>query len=253
MEQNQTLIDHLDRSLREGITAETQEMIDSDPELIREWRFLHLAVDAIQDAGLYEEVGTVKEQWKIQQQTTVAKPSTGLLRSITRNTAKIAAMLVLVGAGVAFFKYATISSGSLYDKYYSSYSLNTSRGAAEEDAMDKAYQARDWQTVVSLFNPAKRTNRTDFITGMADLELKKYDDAIEHFEQVLAANAQAGTDYFQDEAQYYLAISWLAKDKVNEALPILEKIRADKNHLYHDKVEQMSFLDLRLVQYKESK
>lgn len=93
----------------------------------------------------------------------------------------------------------------------------------------------------------------DFLTGMADLELKRYNDAIEHFEQIMAVNAQAGTDFFQDEAQYYLAISWLAKDKVNEALPILEKIRADKNHLFHDKVEQMSFLDLRLVQYKESK
>jgi len=252
MEQNQTLIDHLDLSLRGEASAETQEIIDNDPELIREWHYLRLAVDAIQAAGLYEEVGTVKEQWKIQQ-AAVAKPSGGVVRSITRNIARIAAILVLVGAGAAFFKYATISSGSLYDKYYTSYSLNTSRGVADEDAMDKAYQARDWQAVITLFNPAKRTNKTDFLTGMADLELKKYDEAIEHFEQVLAANAQTGADYFQDEAQYYLAISWLAKDKVNEALPILEKIRADKHHLYHDKVEQMSFLDLRLVQYKESK
>jgi tetratricopeptide (TPR) repeat protein len=251
MEQNQ-LIDHLDHSLRGEASAATQEMINNDPELIREWHTLQLAVDAIQDAGLYEDVGIVKEQWKIQQ-TATAKPTGGILRTITRNTAKIAAVLVVVGSGIAFFKYATISSGSLYDKYYSSYSLNTSRGTADEDAMDKAYEARDWQKVISLFNPAKRTNKTDFLTGMAGLELKKYDEAIEHFEQVLAANAQAGTDYFQDESQYYLAISWLAKDKVNEALPILEKIRADKNHLYHDKVEQMSFLDLRLVQYKESK
>lgn len=252
MEQNQTLIDHLDRSLRGETSTETQEMIDNDPELTREYRFLRLAVDAIQDTGLYEEVGTVKEQWKIQQ-TAVAKPTGGIVRSITRNAAKIAAILILMAGGAAFWKYATISSGSLYNKYYTSYSLNTSRGAGDEDAMDKAYQARDWQTVIASFNPAKRTNKTDFLTGMADLELKKYTEAIEHFEQIMAANAQAGTDYFQDEAQYYLAISWLAKDKVNEALPILEKIRADKNHLYHDKVEQMSFWDLRLVQYKESK
>jgi hypothetical protein len=252
MEQNQALIDHLDQSLRGEGSAETQEMINNDPELIREWHYLQLAVDAIQDTALYEEVGTVKEQWKIQQ-TAVVKPSRGIVRSLSSNIAKIAAILVLLAGGAAFYKYATISSGSLYDKYYSSYSLNTSRGAADEDAMDKAYQAKDWHTVITLFSPTKRTNKTDFLTGMADLELKKYDDAIEHFEQIMAANTQAHTDYFQDEAQYYLAISWLAKDKVNEALPILEKIRADKNHLYHDKVEQMSFLDLRLVQYKESK
>lgn len=252
MEQNQTLIDHLDRSLRGETSAETQATIDNDPELIREYRFLRLAVQAIEDAGLYEDVGAVKEQWKIQQ-TVVARPTGGIIRSISRNAAKIAAILILMAGGAAFWKYATISSGGLYDKYYSSYSLNTSRGAGDGDAMDKAYQAKDWQMVIASFDAAKRTNKSDFLAGMADLELKKYDDAIEHFEQVMAANAQAGTDYFQDEAQYYLAISWLAKDKVNEALPILEKIRADKNHLYHDKVEKMSFMDLRLVQYKESK
>jgi tetratricopeptide (TPR) repeat protein len=252
MEQQQALIDHLDNTLRGNASAETQQMIDSDPELIREWQFLRLAVDAVQDTALYEEVATVKEQWKIQQ-TTVIKPAGGIVRTLSRNMAKIAAILVLVGGGAAFFKYATISSGSLYDKYYTSYSLNTSRGASGEDAMDKAYQAKDWNAVIAAFSPAKRTNKSDFLAGMADLELKKYDDAIEHFEQIMAVNAQGNTDYFQDEAQYYLAISWLAKDKVNEALPILEKIRADKNHLYHDKVEKMSFLDLRLVQYKESK
>lgn len=53
MEQNQTLIDHLDRSLRGETSTETQEMIDNDPELTREYRFLRLAVDAIQDTGLY--------------------------------------------------------------------------------------------------------------------------------------------------------------------------------------------------------
>lgn len=246
------MIDHLDRSLRGETSAETQATIDNDPELIREYRFLRLAVQAIEDAGLYEDVGAVKEQWKIQQ-TVVARPTGGIIRSISRNAAKIAAILILMAGGAAFWKYATISSGGLYDKYYSSYSLNTSRGAGDGDAMDKAYQAKDWQMVIASFDAAKRTNKSDFLAGMADLELKKYDDAIEHFEQVMAANAQAGTDYFQDEAQYYLAISWLAKDKVNEALPILEKIRADKNHLYHDKVEKMSFMDLRLVQYKESK
>lgn len=252
MEQQQALIDHFDNSLRGEGSAETQQMINNDPELTREWQYIQLAVDAIQDTGLYEEVAAVKEQWKMQQ-TAVVKPTGGLVRSISRNVAKIAAILVLVAGGAAFYKYATISSGSLYDKYYSSYELNTSRGAGDQDALEKAYQAKDWNTVIASFSPAKRNNKMDFLTGMADLELKKYDDAIEHFEQIMAVNAQAATDYFQDEAQYYLAISWLAKDKVNEALPILEKIRADKNHLFHDKVAQMSFLDLRLVQYKDSK
>lgn len=252
MEQHQTLIDHLDRSLQGEASPETEQLISSDPESAREWKYLLLAVDAIQEAGLQEQVETVKHEWKIQQ-TAIVKPAGGIIRQLSQNTAKIAAILVVVAGGAAFYKYATISSGSLYDKYYASYDLNTSRGAGYADAVEKAYHVKDWNAVLAGFKTVKRDNKMDFLAGMADLELKKYDDAIEHFEQVIAVNAQAGSDYFQDEAQYYLAISWLAKDKVNEALPILEKIRANKSHLFHDKVTHMSFLDLRLVQYKESK
>jgi len=252
MEQQQVLIDHLDKSLQGEGSPEMELQISNDPEAAREWNYLLLAVDAIQEAGLQEQVVTIKNEWKAQQ-TTMVKPTGGIVRQISRNMAKIAAILVLVAGGAAFYKYVTISSGSLYNKYYSSYDLNTSRGAGNADAVEKAYQAKDWHAVLSAFNATKRDNKMDFLAGVADLELKKYDDAIEHFEQVIAVNAQSGSDYFQDEAQYYLAISWLAKDKVNEALPILEKIRANKGHLFHDKVSKMSFLDLRLVQYKESK
>jgi tetratricopeptide (TPR) repeat protein len=250
--EHQALIDHLDKSLQGESSPEMEQLISNDPEAAREWNYLLLAVDAIQEAGLQQQVATVRDEWKIQEATAV-KPTGGIIRQISRNTAKIAAILVLVAGGAAFYKYATISSGSLYNKYYSSYELNTSRGAGDENAVEKAYHARDWKTVLSSFDPLKRDNKMDFLAGMADLELKKYDDAIEHFEQVIAINAQSGSDYFQDEAQYYLAISWLAKNKVNEALPILEKIRANKDHLFHDKVAKMSFLDLRLVQYKENK
>jgi hypothetical protein len=252
MEQHQSLIDHLDKSLQGEGSPEVERLLGSDPDAAREWNYLLMAVDAIQEAGLEEQVATIKNEWKAQQ-TTVEKPTGGIIRRISRNMAKIAAILVLLAGGAAFYKYATISSGSLYDRYYSSYDLNTSRGADDETAMEKAYHAKDWNAVLAGFNVAKRDNKMDFLAGMADLELRKYNDAIEHFEQVIAVNAQSGGDYFQDEAQYYLAISWLAKDKVNEALPILEKIRADKDHLFHDKVAKMSFLDLRLVQYKESK
>jgi tetratricopeptide (TPR) repeat protein len=252
MEQHEALIDHLDKSLQGEGSPEMEQLISNDPEAAREWNYLLLAVDAIQEAGLQEQVAAVKKTWQLQQ-TAVMQPSGGIIRQLSRNVAKIAAILVVLGGGAAFFKYATISSGSLYDKYYSAYELNTSRGASEPDAMEKAYQEKDWNAVLADFTKVKRDNKADFLAGMADLGLKRYNDAIEHFEQVIAVNGQAGSDYFQDEAQYYLAITWLAKDKVNEALPILEKIRANKDHLFHDKVSRMSFLDLRLVQYKESK
>jgi hypothetical protein len=48
-------------------------------------------------------------------------------------------------------------------------------------------------------------------------------------------------------------MAWLARNDVKEAMPLLDKIRADKTHLYHDVVIRMSSLDLRIAAYKDLK
>lgn len=251
--QEQLLIDHLDNNLLDKGSSEMEQLISNDPEIAQEWRYLRLAVDAVQDAGLYEQVTAVKSTWMAQQSSTT-KPSGALIRSIYRNVMKVAACILLISGGAAIYKYTMTSSAGIYEKYYSSYYLNTSRGAGTQDAMEEAYNNKNWAAVISLFNAAKeKNNKSYFLTGMAELELKKYDEAIDKFQQVIAVNVQSGGDYFQDEAEFYLAMSWLARNDVNEAIPILEKIKADKSHLYHERVTKMSSLDLRIVQYKNHK
>lgn len=273
LDNTNALIDHLDESFNASpdsvspeASATMQRLIAEDEDTATEWLYLQLAVDTVQDAGLREQVATVRKQWETrdpaaQEEQSAQTPdlatvenTSGVVRNLYRNMMRVAACAVLIAGGACIFKYVRLSSSSLYSEYYTSYEINTSRGNASQDAIEKAYIAKNWSGVLSLFSPGKdRSNKTDFLAGAADLELKRFDDAIAHFEQIIASNTHSGEDYFEDEAEYYLAISWLAKDKVNEAMPILEKIRANKDHLYHDKVEKMSFTDLRLVQYKENK
>lgn len=251
--QTQLLIDHFDNSLLGNRSAEMEQLINDDPATAREWHAINLAVNAVRDTALYEQVGDVKSAW-LAQQTLAAQPQRATIRTIYRNTLRAAACIFIITGGAAMFKYTTTSSSGLYNKYCTPYSLNTSRGTATQDAMEQAYNNKNWTAVIALFNTAKeKTNQSYFLTGMSDLELKKYDEAIDKFQQVIAANVQSGSDYFQDEAEFYLAMSWLGRNDVNEALPILEKIRDNKSHLYHDVVAKMSFTDLRIAQYKSRK
>lgn len=266
-EETQILIDRLDESLSGNRT--NLQFPEETTEAAQEWRYLHLAVDAIRQAGLYNQVSTVRTAWKGDQERVPVVPvvvpvvapvmetskPTGVVRSLYRKYSLRAAAIMLILCSSAFlYKYLSVSSHSLYDRYYSGYELNTSRGAADVGPIEKAYDAKDWSGVLSLSAIAKsKDNQVDFLAGMADLELKRYDDAITHFEEIIAVNSHAGTDFYQDEAEYYLAISWLARGQVNEAMPILEKIRANAHHQYHEKVAKMSFFDLRLAQYKENK
>ena len=264
-EETRALVDHLDENLAGSSLDRLERLIAEDPEAAQEWYYLNLAVDAVKDHGLYEEVSAIRESWKMEETTgtlyqvaapqlPTAKGSGGIVRSFNRYGLRAAAIILVVMSSTLLYKYLSVSSASLYDRYYSGYAMNTARGSGSEQPIEQAFNAKDWNTVISLAATAKeKDNQTEFLAGMASLEEKRYDDAITHFEQIIAVNTHAGTDVYQDEAEYYLAISWLADKKVNRAMPILEKIKADPHHQYHDKVAKMSFFDLRLAQYKENK
>ncbi|HEV2483474.1 MAG TPA: hypothetical protein VGS79_27605 [Puia sp.] len=274
-EETRKLIDHLDESHTGRPSPSIEQLIDQDPQAAQEWYYLNLAVDAVRNAGLHEQVGFIKESLRKEQNApakpgyteeyiavpanqatrpAAKRPSGAIIRSIGKYSMRAAAVMLIITSGTVVYKYITVSSSSLYDRYFGSYVLNTSRGEATESPIVQAYDTKDWNKVLSLAGTAgAKDNQVEFLAGMADLQLNHCSDAITHFEQVIAANAQASTDFYQDEAEYYLAISWLACRKVNQAMPILEKIKADPHHQYHQKVAEMSFFDLRLAQYKENK
>jgi hypothetical protein len=270
-EETRKLIDQLDEN-RKG-QPPVLPVADQDPQAAQEWYYLNLAVDAVRNAGLYDQVARVKEN--LREESTPVKAITEpymavpanqpsrpvterssptIIRTIGKYSMRAAAVMLIITSGSVIYKYVTVSSSSLYDRYFGSYSLNTSRGETTTSPIVDAYNTKDWNQVLTLAGTAgAKDNQAEFLAGMADLQLNRCSDAITHFEQVIAANAQASTDYYQDEAEYYLAISWLACKKVNQAMPILEKIKADPHHQYHQKVAEMSFFDLRLAQYKENK
>jgi tetratricopeptide (TPR) repeat protein len=253
------LIDHLDSThLGEG-SADVDARIAADPETSQEWQQLRLTVDAVKQAALYEKVSTVRAEWLAHRSNaasvSTALPGGAVVRSISRVALRAAAVVLVIGASAAIYKYSVTSSSGIYSSYYTSFDLNTSRGATTaQDEMEAAYKARNWSGVDDAFKKKKvKDNKSYFLEGMADMEAKKYDEAIGMFQQVMAANNLAGSDYFEDEAEFYLAMAWLARNDVKEAMPLLEKIKADKTHLYHDVVVRMSSLDLRIAAYKDLK
>jgi tetratricopeptide (TPR) repeat protein len=253
------LIDHLDNTHTGQGSADMDTRIAADPETSQEWKQLRLAVDAVEQAALYEKVSTVRAEWLAHRPVTATvsavQPGGAVVRSISRVALRAAAVVLVIGASAAIYKYTVTSSTGIYSSNYTSYDLNTSRGAtAAQDDMEEAYKSHNWSGVDDAFKKKKvKDNKSYFLEGMADMEAKKYDEAIGMFQQVMAANSLAGSDYFEDEAEFYLAMAWLARNDVKEAMPLLDKIRADKTHLYHDVVIRMSSLDLRIAAYKDLK
>src|SRR5882757_8348853 len=161
----QELIDHLDKTLLGAGSMEMDLMIGKDRELAGEWNYLQLAVTTIQDAGLHEQVLAVRKKWS-EQQLVVVQPKTTVL-TMYRRAIRVAAFLLVLAGSAAIYKYNSTSSDGVYNQYYSSYSLNTSRGTATQDAVELAYTNKNWAEVITLFNTAnEKDHKLFFLAGM---------------------------------------------------------------------------------------
>ncbi len=59
------------------------------------------------------------------------------------------------------------------------------------------------------------------------------------------------TGLMYDDAEYYLALSYLKNNETAEALPLFKKIHNNKAHLYNNKVSSWFLRKLQLLSWKQ--
>jgi tetratricopeptide (TPR) repeat protein len=231
---------------------EVEELINTDLEVRKQWQYLQLAVEAVEYAALYDQVAAVKENFRTIQPVEVLQPSNkNNVRSIMRPFMRVAAAVLALIVGTIAYKYFTVSATHVYEKTFIAYNLSTTRGQATITDIEQAYRNQNWNVVIAAANSSSLTdNKALFLAAMAHLQLHNFAAAIKLFEQVLRNNSQTGNDYFQDEAQFYLAMSNLADNHPVQAITLLQQIRADKHHLYHQQAMQVGKMDLELLKIK---
>jgi hypothetical protein len=242
------LIDHLDKTLQGESIPEAAALIASDSQAREEWEYLQTAVEAVQHVVLYDRVGAIRAE--MQGARVVPMPPPTVRRKAGR-WLRIAASLVLLVGAFTIYKFATVSTGRFYNEHFSTYSLSTTRGEAEASALEEAYRNNNWDEVVSQYNAlTTKTNKEHFLAGMAAMELSQFPQAIERFNTVLTSNAATGDNYFQDEAEYYLALAYIASKQPGEADVLLKRISASNNHVYQQKARNMLGLDWKIIRLR---
>jgi hypothetical protein len=163
---------------------------------------------------------------------------------------KIAAVFIVAIALAAVIKLSNTSPETIFANYYTGYELGVTRGADASTVLERAYRDKDWTTVLSAFRATRtRTQKDYFLAAMAHMEQKDYYETISLLKALMLQNA-TGEPWFQDEAEYYLAMSYLATGQTASALTLIDKIKADPRHIFHHRVMQMSPIDLSILQVK---
>jgi TolA-binding protein len=252
----QLLINYLDRTLEEREMREMEALINSDMETRKQWQFLQLAVDAVEYSAIYDQVASVRENFRTIQPVEVLQTSNRQPARVFRmsRALRVAAAVLLLIMGVGSYKFFAVSATDVYKEAFIAYTLPTTRGQATITDIEQAYRVQNWNGVIATVDRLSLTdNKALFLAGMAHLQLKQYAEASMLFEQVLQNNTTTGDDLYHDEAQFYLALSELGGHNTKQAVTIFKQIQADKGHTYHAQAKKIGNLDLKILEIKASR
>ena len=80
---------------------------------------------------------------------------------------------------------------------------------------------------------------------MAYLKTNYFSEAIVQFVAVTKSDNQ-----YKADAEFYLAMAYLKTKNYAAALPLMQKIHDDKNHVYHERISSKQIREVQLLKWK---
>ena len=243
----ETIINYLDGELTGEDLKQFEALLAADDAVRQELENLQLAQNAVRSYGLKAQVASVHGEMMAELGHEEERPAT--IYRFMRPALRIAASLLVLLSAIGVYEYATVSAGKLYSENYQQYQESVSRGAAETSPLEKAYLAGNPALVISLSRKMdSTTNKVKFLTAQSYLATHQYLQAMGLFYTVINSPSSDGS--FKDDAEYYLALSYMGYGKAGRAEPIFQKIYDDKDHPYHDRVSYWTLLKVKLLALK---
>lgn len=254
MNDNFTIQQLLDDVLQQKVdrTAAEKSMAAlgiEDPALEIDTHFA--AAKAIQRHNIIQQVQSVHQRFtqvpSVTQQETKQAPVVAMrpLRFILR----IAAAAILIMGLFIGYEYTNTNSNQIYSSLYQSYEVNTSRGTTDEiptHQMLQQFSDKDFAAVINTFkNLPVTNNREKFLTAYAYHETQEYTTAINLLQQILTYNQQSNTRFYNDEAEFYLGLSYLKMKDIDKTLAYFEPIAADPDHTFHNRFSRWTLIKLK--------
>jgi len=246
---NEVLIDYLDGNLNQEEISRIETIIKQDTNTAGDLEFLKFAINTVRLSAIREKVSKVRNAQQIEQGDTT-QGTQGVIRKMYKTGLRVAVVLILVLGSAFMFKLINVTNQSVFNKQFIPFELTNTRGVQTRDAIDEAYSNKNWNEVVKIFQSENAvTNKSRFLTAMADMGLNQYSKAEILFESIL--NPSTPDKSFQEEAEYYLSLTYLMNHRENKGIALLNKIKADKTHTYYPLASKLSDIDMKIIQLKK--
>ena len=156
------------------------------------------------------------------------------------------ASFVFMSLSCALYLYINANPKKLFSENYRRYERLILRGATVHSSLEVAYTEGDMDSVIRDFKSMDSPTPEEYLlTGIAYLEKNQPEKAIETFKTLIKSNQEAKTDFFEDAAEYYLAMGYLDNMEPEKAMPLFEKIKSDPENRYYSDVDDLLLLKVR--------
>lgn len=247
---SEKLVPYLDGELSEAENEAVRAALANDAAMQDELDNLIMAKAVVKNYGLTQKVSSIQQAMmqEMQAQDHNAKIP---VRSLPKMMMRIAAAIIILVGLFGVYQYLSVSPGSLYKEQYTAYQVATMRGTTAPGALEKAYAESKFDEVIRLYAQLAAPAASDqFLAAQAYLGKEDYKNAIPLFSAIVEENKTANAGALNDDAEYYLALSYIKNNETAKALPLFKKIHAEKEHLYHSKVNSWFLTKLRLLNWK---
>jgi tetratricopeptide (TPR) repeat protein len=159
-----------------------------------------------------------------------------------------AAVLILIPALAFMYLTVTNNTEKLYNGEYQAYHFNVDRSAENATASSVAtlYQQGQFDAAVTQYANITSPSVTEqMAAGFAFMELGRFKESSQLFERVLQRNTASRNKAYNDEAEYYLALSYLKLDEAGKAYALFNKIYSDKDHTYNGTITKWFIIRLK--------
>lgn len=248
---SEQLVLYMDGALSGAGKKAVEDWLASSEAARAEYESLLQTREAVKLFGLRQKVSAVHKEMMEEKQPPVRKISSS--RKIFRYTMAAAASIVLLIGGYMAYNFFTLTPDKVYSASYHTYTLSNERGPGEPEpgAIEKMYAAENYAEVIKLHDAtAAPATKEEFLNGAAAMELGDDARAIKSFKTVLDLNKKNNQQVLNDEAEYYLALSYIRNKDYDFALPLLEKIRDDKEHKYNTEVSSPLIRKVRMLKWR---
>ena len=159
-----------------------------------------------------------------------------------------AAILIVVPALIVMFVYATNSPDRLFASQYQTYRLNVDRTSSpsNKELLATNYQDGKYNEAITQFESLTSKSVSDkVIAAFAYMELNNYKAAIPLFNAVIRNNVVTREKLYQDEAEYYLALSYLKAKQIEQSYQLFSKIYSDTEHTFNGRLNKWFMMRLK--------